>query len=117
MFLPNLTFDWSGANALKPLSLDRINQNMNVALGSAAKAYLNGFKPNANNPTLSSFAKVNTTAVMKVRKLALVGSKPFLVASSVLVGLVIVLIGVLVAITSPDQLESFELENIVKKLR
>jgi hypothetical protein len=116
LFLPLSPFDLDGNNPLKPLSMDKINQNMNAVLASSAKAYLSGFKPNDDNPMLSVFATVNTSAVMEVQKMALVGSRPFLVALSMIVGLLVVLLGVIVAITRPDRLESFDLENIVGKL-
>jgi hypothetical protein len=105
-----------GKYPLKPLSLDKINQNMTEVFASAAKVYLSGFKPNFTNFRMSAFTMVNTSAVVEVQKMALVGSKPFLVASSVIVGLLVVLLAALVATTRPDQLESFELENIVRKL-
>jgi hypothetical protein len=102
----------------KVLSLDQINQNMTKAIVSAAKAYLSGYVPGDSfDPTvLPSFAMVNTSAVIEEQRMALVGRKPFFVASSAIVGLLVVLLGVIVAITRPDQLESFELENIVRKL-
>jgi hypothetical protein len=65
---------------------------------------------------LPSFTMVNTSAVIEEQRMALVGRKPFFVASSAIVGLLVVLLGAIVAITRPDQLESFELENIVRKL-
>jgi hypothetical protein len=117
LFLPISPFEDGGKNPLKPLSLDKINQNMTNIFASAAKAYLSGYKPNVNNSILSSFAMVNTSAMVEVQKMAVVGSKPFLVASGVTVGLLVVLLGVLVAITRPDQLEGFELENIIRKLQ
>jgi hypothetical protein len=119
LFSPNLPFGATsdGNNPLKPLSLDIINQNMTSVFASAAKTYLSGFKPNDTHPAVSSFTMVNTSAVMEVQKMAVVGSKPFLVASSVIVGLLVVLLGVLVAITRPDHLDAFDLENIVRKLR
>jgi hypothetical protein len=66
---------------------------------------------------LYSFTMVNTSARVEVQKMAVVGSKPFFVASSVTVGLLVVFLGALVAITRPDQLEGFDLENIVRKLQ
>jgi hypothetical protein len=117
LFLPNLTFDMDGKVILKPLSLDKINQNMNNALASSAKAYLSGYQPNGDNPMFSSFAMVNTSAEVQVQKMAVVGSKPFFVALSVTVGLLVTFLGTLVAMTRPDQLEGFDLENIVRKLQ
>jgi p-aminobenzoyl-glutamate transporter AbgT len=90
---------------------------MTNVFASAAKAYLSGFRPSDTNSMMFSFATVNTSAVAEVQKMALVGNKPFFVASSIIVGLLVVLLGALVAITRPDQLESFDLENIVRKLR
>jgi hypothetical protein len=103
---------------LKLLSLDQINQNMTRAIASAAKAYLSGCVPGKLvDPTvLPSFAMVNTSAVIEEQRLALVGRKPFFVASSAVVGLLVVLLGAIVAITRPNQLESFDLENIVRRL-
>jgi hypothetical protein len=106
-----------GNGPLIPLSLDKINQNMTNVFASAAKAYLSGFLPNDTYPGVSSFTMVNTSAVVEAQKMAVVGSKPFLVASTVIVGLLVVLLGVLVAITRPDHLDAFDLENIVRKLQ
>jgi hypothetical protein len=86
-------------------------------LASAAKAYLSGFKNDDTNPGLSSFTMVNTSAVVEVPKMAVVGSKPFLVASSITVGLLVVLLTALVVMTCPDRLEGFELDNIIRKLQ
>jgi hypothetical protein len=117
LFLPFMAFSADSITPLKPLSLDIINQNMTNVFASAAKAYLSGYKPNDTNSMLSSFSMVNTSAVVEVQKIAVVGSKPFFVASSVTVGLLVVLLGALVAIIRPDELEGFDLENIVRKLQ
>jgi hypothetical protein len=117
LFFPMGSFGLSDKR-LKILSLDQINQNMSKALTSAAKAYLSGYvSGDGLDPTvLPSFAMVNTSAVIEEQRLALVGRRPFFVASSAIVGLLVVLLGAIVAITRPDELESFDLENIVRKL-
>jgi hypothetical protein len=115
LFLSSLVFD-GPTGAPKPLPVDQINENMNRVLASSAKAYLSGYKPNEDNITIPSFSRLNTSAVVKVQKMGLVGSKPFLIASSITVGLLIVLLGAILSITRADQLEVFELENIVKIL-
>jgi hypothetical protein len=96
--------------AFKPLSRDKINQNMAVAIASSVNAHLNA---NTLDSSFSTFATVNTSAVIEVQKLALVGSKPFFVALSATVGLLVILLNI---ITRPDRLECFDLENIVRKL-
>lgn len=105
----------SGINHV-PLPLDKINQNITITLASSAKAYLNGYKLNDTDLSLPGFAMVDTSAVIETQKLALVGREPFFVASSVTVGFLVIFVGAIVAIARSDQLESFELENIVRKL-
>jgi hypothetical protein len=116
LFLSSLVFDGPTGAAVKPLSVEKINENMNRVLASSAKAYLSGYKPNEDNITVPSFSKINTTGVVQIQKMGLVGSKPFLIVSSVIIGLLVVLLSVIVSITRADQLEGFELENIVKTL-
>jgi hypothetical protein len=106
-----------GTSPLKPLALHEINQHMNEVFTSSTKPYLSGYKPNDTNLLFSSFATVNTSGVIEVRKMALVGSIPFFVASSVTAGMLVALLGAIVAITRPDQLEGFDLENIVRKVQ
>ncbi|KAF7782890.1 hypothetical protein Agabi119p4_2266 [Agaricus bisporus var. burnettii] len=117
IFLSSWDLDGSTDIKIKPASLNQINQNMNDVVASAAKAYLSGYKPNEDSITIPSFAKINTSAVLEIQKMALVGSKPFLIATSVVVGLLVVLLGSIVAITRADQLEGFELATIVKNLQ
>lgn len=117
LFLSSWDLDGSTDIKIKPASLNQINQNMNDVVASAAKAYLSGYKPNEDSITIPSFAKINTSAVLEIQKMALVGSKPFLIATSVVVGLLAVLLGSIVAITRADRLEGFELATIVKNLQ
>jgi hypothetical protein len=116
LFLSNSGYEINEETAIKPLSLPEINQNMTHILSSAAKAYLSGYKP-TDDILSSSFATINTSGIVEVQKLALVGSKPFFVVLVATVGLLYLLLSALLVITRPDQLESFDLENIVERLQ
>lgn len=77
-------------------------------MASAAKAYLSGYP---------HFAMVNTSGEIEVQKMALVGSEVFFVALTVTVSLLVPMLSALVVMTRPDQLECFDLENIVRRLQ
>jgi hypothetical protein len=101
----------------KPLSLDKINQNMNKMLMSSAKAYLSGYRSEGNDPTNSSFYMADTDATVEAQVLALTTSRPFLISLSVISCILAVLLSFLVIGGRVSELRTFDLENIVKILK
>lgn len=90
----------------KPVSVDEIGQRMNKMLLSSSKAYLSGYRPNATDEANPTFEMMDTDALAEVKKMALVGSRPFLIALTVVVGLVIVLLTALLVTLKGRDLQS-----------
>ncbi|KAF9443592.1 hypothetical protein P691DRAFT_713072 [Macrolepiota fuliginosa MF-IS2] len=104
-------------NGVKPLPLDQINQKMNAILLSSAKAYLSGYRPDNNNLSFPVFEMVDTDAMGEKQQLALVGTKPYLVALVVIVGVLALLLVALMTAVKVDQMRTFDLENIIQTLK
>ncbi|KAF5354046.1 hypothetical protein D9756_007216 [Leucocoprinus leucothites] len=118
LFLTDPAFEYTPIpGGTKPLPLDEINRRMNKILLSSAKAYLSGYRPDFFNFTFPAFEMIDSDAIGEVEQLALVGSRPFLIALMVVVAVLVVLLITLVAMVRADQLQTFDLENIVKALR
>ncbi|KAF5354794.1 hypothetical protein D9756_005768 [Leucocoprinus leucothites] len=118
LFLSDPSFEYTSKPAgIKPLPLDEINRQMDKVLLSSAKAYLSGYRPDIKNLTFPSFEMIDSDAIGEVEQLVLVGSRPFLIALVVVVVVLVVLLITLVAMVKVDQLQTFDLENIVKALR
>ncbi|KAF9440641.1 hypothetical protein P691DRAFT_781814 [Macrolepiota fuliginosa MF-IS2] len=105
------------ASGIKPLSLDKINQQMNTILLSSAKVYLSGSMLTGTNPTSSATNMMETKAVEEAQELALVASTSFLIVLIIVVGVVILLLCTLMVMARVDHLQTFDLENIVKILK
>ncbi|KAJ3559853.1 hypothetical protein NP233_g11162 [Leucocoprinus birnbaumii] len=118
LFLTDPSFDYETAPAgIKPLSVDGISRQMDRVLLSSAKAYLSGYRPDSSNLTFPSFKMMNSSAEGEIQELVVAGSKPFLIALIVVVVVLIVLLIFLVSVVRTSQLQTFDLENIVKTLR
>ncbi|KAF5354795.1 hypothetical protein D9756_005769 [Leucocoprinus leucothites] len=118
LFLADPSFEYDENPAgIKPLPIGEINQRMNRVLLSSAKAYLSGYRPNDNNLTFPSFEMIESDAIGQEQQFALVGSRPFLIALAVVVGGLVALLITLVTIVKVDELQTFDLENIVQALR
>ncbi|KAJ3558692.1 hypothetical protein NP233_g11458 [Leucocoprinus birnbaumii] len=100
----------------KPLSLDRINGQMNKLIRSSSKAYLSGYRPNVDNLTFPGHIMMESNAMGEFPQLVLVGSKPFLIALASVVATLIFLLIIIVATVEIDQLQAFDLEHILKFL-
>ncbi|KAF9440640.1 hypothetical protein P691DRAFT_715523 [Macrolepiota fuliginosa MF-IS2] len=111
---PSLNY-FDKPEGIKPLPLPQINQNMNKIMLSAAKAFLSGYKPTEDsNLTSLDFDTISTDATADEEQLALVGSKPFLIALGSVVGLLFALLATLTAIVKVEKLQTFDLESIAK---
>ncbi|KAJ3559852.1 hypothetical protein NP233_g11161 [Leucocoprinus birnbaumii] len=118
LFLTDPSFEHDDKPAgIKPLSTDDINRQMNRVLLSSVKAFLSGYQPNSDNLTFPSFAMINSDAIGEVEEFVLMGSKPFLIALAVVDGILIILLAILLSVVRVDQLQTFDLENIVKALK
>ncbi|KAJ3572056.1 hypothetical protein NP233_g3342 [Leucocoprinus birnbaumii] len=95
-----------------PLSLDKINSNLDALLMSSSKAYLSGYSGIANNSIFPSFQTIDTEAVGQLERLALGGSKPFLIALAALVGIIASFSLLIAVVVRHDQLRTFDLKNI-----
>lgn len=89
---------------------------MNRALLSSAKAYLSGYQVNNTDTTFPAFEMMETNAMREVERLALVGSEPFLIVVTILVGMLIVLLVTIVVMIRVEELRTFDLKHIVETL-
>lgn len=118
LFLPNSSLDTS--NRPRPLDVPSINANMDAVMGSASKAYMTGYTPSDLDseteewvPT-ANFTTMSVTATKQDPKVALVTSRPLLIATMVLVVIMaIVMSGVI--FTMPHH-EEFNLGNVLEPL-
>lgn len=83
---------------------------------SSAKSYLSGYRPKEDNTTFPSFRTMDTDAVRELQRLALVGSRPFLIGVVGVVGVLVLLLGVIVWGVEVERLQTFELKNVVEVL-
>lgn len=101
-----------------PVSLDQINKNMNKIMLSASKAFLDGYKTtdqsNLTSREATDFEMILTDATAEADRLALVGSRPFLVALIVVVGIICLLLAMVTVVVRVDKLHAFDLESIAK---
>lgn len=116
LFFANRSFEYPNVKSggTKPLPLDKINQHMNTVLLSSAKAFLSG---DSSSTWFPAFETIGVDATGEAQRPALVGSKQFLIALIIVVGALVVLSITLLAVMKADQLQLFDLENIVKTLR
>lgn len=112
LFFANYSF-LTGGN--KPLPINKINNQMNQVLLSSAKAFLSGYSPQSS--FLPAFNTMDADAVGEAQQPVLVGSKPFTIALIVVVGVLVMLLIILFVMMKVDQLQLFDLENIVKILQ
>lgn len=101
-----------------PLPIERINRNMNQMLLSSSKAFLSGFNGTSTGAEfrLPTFEMVDADAVVEAESLGLGGSKPYLIALIVLVGVLTVLFISIVIIIRRSELCTFDLKHIVEAL-
>lgn len=118
LFLPSVPQPLDEAlSGLKPLSLDKINQNMNKMLMSSAKAYLSGYRVDrSEDPANPSFTMVDTHGTIEVQVLALTASRLFLIGLLVVFGILVVFFGFIIIGGQVNELQTFDLENIVRTL-
>lgn len=116
LFLADPSFKHTDLSGVKPLPIENITQNMNRALLSSAKAYLSGYQVNNTDTTFPAFEMMETNAMREVERLALVGSEPFLIVVTILVGMLIVLLVTIVVMIRVEELRTFDLKHIVETL-
>lgn len=116
LFLTDPSFKHTDLSGVKPLPIENITQNMNRALLSSAKAYLSGYQVNNTDTTFPAFEMMETNAMREVERLALVGSEPFLIVVTILVGMLIVLLVTIVVMIRVEELRTFDLKHIVETL-
>ncbi|KAJ3568845.1 hypothetical protein NP233_g5447 [Leucocoprinus birnbaumii] len=116
LFLSDPTFKRPTELGVKPLPLENITQNMNKVFLSSSKAFLSGYQVNDTDTTFPAFQMVETRAVREVEQLALVGSEPFLIVVTILVGLLIALLTTIAAMVRIEDIRTFDLKHIVETL-
>jgi hypothetical protein len=84
MFMANSsTVDWNEAHNIRPLDLPSINENVDIFMLSAAKAFIDGY--NANGTSTAVEYDLDTVSAMGQKQgLALTTSKPFFIVTVVL---------------------------------
>lgn len=112
LFFPNQS------DSQAPLPIERINRNMNQMLLSSSKAFLSGFNGTSAGAEfrLPTFEMVDVDAIVEAESLGLGGSKPYLIALTVLVGMLTVLFVTIVIIIRRSELCTFDLKHIVEAL-
>lgn len=109
------TGEFHGSGPLHPLPLPVINDNMNRVLRSAAKTYLSGYGSlGTQDPSLPSYKPRNQTATVQYQQIALVASRPFLIALLVLVAVTVVILAMLLKVVDIGNLQLFCLQTLKK---
>jgi hypothetical protein len=95
----------------EPLSLDEINRNMDLYIQSAGKAFLSGIAP-TRNQTSTVLMRTSQTARLNYPVTVLISSKPFLIAFTAEIGMILILLAALFWTIRDTDLELFNLANI-----
>jgi len=104
---------------LHPLPLDAIGQNLDLLVPGLAKLYLLGFHGEQLQPNVTELAtrEINQTATLRFPVPALLSSKPFVVALTIVDGvLAVVLLALLWSVSRGQALCLFDLENLCEVL-
>lgn len=103
-----------GDGNLTLLSLPEINQNMNKAVQSAAKAYISGYTGFGGSQlgVVPSYTSFNQTAAVQDQQISLVSSPPFVVGLWVLYAFMVLLLAALLLASNLRETQLFDLQTM-----
>jgi hypothetical protein len=117
IFMADPTLDMvSSPTGICPLDLSTINRNMDQFVGSAAKAYADGYYPRTGNSDnqlpIGDFANMTVNAMHQEMRIAIAPNEPLWIVTIVLVAMVTALMTAL--LLRAGVYEPFTLENVLK---
>jgi hypothetical protein len=118
IFMSDPSMDTSASpTGIRPLSLDTINSNINAAIGTAAKAYIDGYQPagatSGNFLPIGNLSTMTVHATVQQPRVALMTSKPLWVMNIFLAGITMALLAML-TLGGDGGRYPFSLGNVLK---
>lgn len=111
---PTFTKVSASSNHWALLSVSEINQNMNGAIQSAAKAYISGYAgfDRSHLGVFPSYTTFNRTAAIQYQEISLVSSRPFLLALWALDGVIFLVLVILLCAKNAEEMWLFSLQTM-----